>query len=98
MPKNRSRPVTTLRVTTIEPPIQPRVKPFYRRTSTTRLAVMTSHREAPTAPAPSTIYDVAAKAAVSISTVSLALNNPTRVSKATRTRVLEAADDLGYVP
>jgi LacI family transcriptional regulator len=98
MPKNSSRPVTTLRVTTIEPPIQSRVKTFYRSTSTSRLAIMTPPQEAHTAPAASTIYDVAAKAAVSISTVSLALNNPTRVSHATRTKVLEAADELGYVP
>ncbi|MEV0197874.1 LacI family DNA-binding transcriptional regulator [Nonomuraea sp. NPDC050691] len=45
-----------------------------------------------------TIYDVATAAGVSISTVSLALNSPTRVSQATRRRVLEAADALGFVP
>jgi DNA-binding LacI/PurR family transcriptional regulator len=47
---------------------------------------------------PVTIYDVAAEAGVSISTVSLALNSPTRVSDATRQRVLRAADALGFVP
>lgn len=45
-----------------------------------------------------TIYDVAASAGVSISTVSLCLNNPARVATATRDRVLAAADELGYVP
>lgn len=45
-----------------------------------------------------TIYDVAASAGVSISTVSLCLNNPTRVAEATRDRILAAADALGYVP
>jgi LacI family transcriptional regulator len=45
-----------------------------------------------------TIYDVAASAGVSISTVSLCLNNPARVAAATRDRVLAAADTLGYVP
>ncbi|GAA0979326.1 LacI family DNA-binding transcriptional regulator [Acrocarpospora macrocephala] len=45
-----------------------------------------------------TIYDVAARAGVSISTVSLAMNSPTRVSQAMRTRVYEAADALGFEP
>ncbi|HWA67751.1 MAG TPA: LacI family DNA-binding transcriptional regulator [Mycobacteriales bacterium] len=45
-----------------------------------------------------TIYDVATSAGVSISTVSLCLNNPSRVASATRDRVLAAADSLGYVP
>lgn len=45
-----------------------------------------------------TIYDVAAKAGVSISTVSLALNRPERVNARTRDRVLSIADDLGFVP
>lgn len=45
-----------------------------------------------------TIYDVAASAGVSISTVSLCLNSPARVAVATRDRVLAAADSLGYVP
>ncbi len=45
-----------------------------------------------------TIYDVAAAAGVSISTVSLALNSPARVSQATRRKVLAAADALGFVP
>lgn len=48
--------------------------------------------------AAATIYDVAATAGVSISTVSLCLNNPSRVAVATRNRILEAADSLGYVP
>lgn len=45
-----------------------------------------------------TIYDVAARAGVSISTVSLVLNSPTRVRQGTRERVLVAADELGFVP
>lgn len=49
-------------------------------------------------PSRATIYDVAAEAGVSISTVSLALNNPARVSAGTRERVLTAADALGYTP
>jgi DNA-binding LacI/PurR family transcriptional regulator len=45
-----------------------------------------------------TIYDVATAAGVSISTVSLALNTPERVTPATRNKVLLAADELGFVP
>lgn len=48
--------------------------------------------------AAATIYDVAASAGVSISTVSLCLNNPSRVAVTTRDRILAAADALGYVP
>lgn len=43
-----------------------------------------------------TIYDVAERASVSISTVSLAINAPHRVRAATRARVLAAASALGY--
>ena len=45
-----------------------------------------------------TIYEVAERARVSISTVSNVLNKPDRVSPATRARVLAAADELGFVP
>jgi LacI family transcriptional regulator len=45
-----------------------------------------------------TIYQVAERAGVSISTVSNVLNRPDRVSAATRQRVLAAADALGFVP
>jgi DNA-binding LacI/PurR family transcriptional regulator len=45
-----------------------------------------------------TIYDVAERAGVSISTVSHTLNRPQRVNAVTRQRVLDAIDDLGYVP
>ncbi|WP_249998686.1 LacI family DNA-binding transcriptional regulator [Actinoplanes sp. M2I2] len=45
-----------------------------------------------------TIYEVAERARVSISTVSNVLNKPDRVSAATRKRVLAAADELGFVP
>ncbi|WP_251855886.1 LacI family DNA-binding transcriptional regulator [Herbiconiux sp. L3-i23] len=43
-----------------------------------------------------TIYTVAERAGVSISTVSLAINAPHRVSSATRARVVAAAGELGY--
>lgn len=45
-----------------------------------------------------TIYDVARQAGVSITTVSRVLNSPQRVNTATHERVLEAIDQLGYVP
>lgn len=45
-----------------------------------------------------TIYEVAARAGVSISTVSLSLNRPDRVSSSTRERVLQVVEDLGFVP
>jgi DNA-binding LacI/PurR family transcriptional regulator len=45
-----------------------------------------------------TIYDVAERAGVSISTVSLVLNHPARVKRSTLDRVLAVADDLGFVP
>ncbi|WP_395639003.1 LacI family DNA-binding transcriptional regulator [Pseudolysinimonas sp.] len=47
---------------------------------------------------PVTIHDVAQAAQVSIATVSNAMNRPGRVAADTRTRVLDAADRLGYVP
>jgi LacI family transcriptional regulator len=47
---------------------------------------------------PATIYDVAERAGVSISTVSLALNQPGRVAATTRERVLAAVDELGFTP
>lgn len=43
-----------------------------------------------------TIYSVAARAEVSISTVSLVMNAPHRVSADTRERVVRAAAELGY--
>lgn len=45
-----------------------------------------------------TIYDVAERAGVSISTVSLALNAPRRVKPETLERVLTAIDELKFVP
>jgi LacI family transcriptional regulator len=45
-----------------------------------------------------TIYDVAERAGVSISTVSLALNTPARVHEATLSRIMDAVDELGFVP
>lgn len=45
-----------------------------------------------------TVYDVAAQAEVSISTVSRVLNTPDKVKPATRERVMAAIDALGFVP
>jgi LacI family transcriptional regulator len=45
-----------------------------------------------------TIYHVAKAAGVSISTVSLVLNAPSRVAAATREKVLRAVDRLGFQP
>ncbi|WP_369214749.1 LacI family DNA-binding transcriptional regulator [Streptomyces flavofungini] len=45
-----------------------------------------------------TIYQVAEAAGVSISTVSLALNHPDRVSPKTRDRIITVAGELGYRP
>ena len=45
-----------------------------------------------------TIYEVAALAGVSITTVSHVLNRPDRVGAATRQRVLDAVDELGFMP
>ena len=47
---------------------------------------------------PVTIYEVAAKASVSASTVSRAFTVPDLVSRDTLRRVLDAADELGYQP
>ncbi len=49
-------------------------------------------------PSQVTIYDVAAYAGVSISTVSQTINRPTRVNAKTRDRVLKAIEDLEYMP
>lgn len=49
-------------------------------------------------PEPATIYQVASKARVSISTVSNVLNRPELVSAATRAKVLDAVDALDYTP
>src|SRR5687767_3210150 len=45
-----------------------------------------------------TIQDVAARAGVSAMTVSRVVNNHARVATATRARVMQAIDELGYVP
>lgn len=45
-----------------------------------------------------TIYEVAEKAGVSISTVSNTLNRPARVAADTRARVLKVIDEVGFVP
>ena len=47
---------------------------------------------------PPTIYDVAKLASVSIATVSRVLNSPEIVREKTRQKVLDAIDDLGFVP
>ncbi|MDR3572752.1 MAG: LacI family DNA-binding transcriptional regulator [Anaerolineaceae bacterium] len=45
-----------------------------------------------------TIYDVASKAGVSISTVSRVLNNPEKVNEETRFSVMSAIEKLGFIP
>jgi len=45
-----------------------------------------------------TIYEVAERAGVSISTVSRVPNAPDQVNEAMRTRVLAAIHELGFVP
>jgi LacI family transcriptional regulator len=52
----------------------------------------------PTRARPVTITDIAALTGVAASTVSRALNNPGRVSAATRERIQAAARELNYVP
>lgn len=47
---------------------------------------------------PNTIYDIAKAAGVSIATVSRVFNNKGRVRDATRDKVLEVADKMGYHP
>lgn len=45
-----------------------------------------------------TIYDVAERSGISISTISRVLNNPEKVNPETRATVLDAIDKLGFVP
>jgi LacI family transcriptional regulator len=45
-----------------------------------------------------TVYDVAAKAGVSIATVSRVLNSPEQVRESTRLKVLNTIDELGFEP
>lgn len=45
-----------------------------------------------------TLKDVAEKAGVSIATVSNCLNNTKTVKQATRTRIMQAIEDLNYIP
>ena len=45
-----------------------------------------------------TIYDVAERSGISISTISRVLNNPEKVNPDTRAQVLDAIDKLGFVP
>jgi LacI family transcriptional regulator len=52
----------------------------------------------PSRTASPTIYDVASLAGLSIATVSRVINTPDRVSPDTRSRVLAAIDQLGFVP
>ena len=47
---------------------------------------------------PVTIYDVAERAGVSITTVSNALNQPGRVGAKTLERVTAVIDELGFTP
>lgn len=45
-----------------------------------------------------TIYDIAKKANVSAMTVSKVINHTGRISSATRERVQQVIDELGYIP
>lgn len=45
-----------------------------------------------------TIIDIAKKAGVSTTSVSFAFNNPSRLSEGTVQRILEIAEEIGYVP
>lgn len=45
-----------------------------------------------------TIYDVAERSGVSISTISRVLNSPDKVNPETRRRVMTAIDELGFIP
>ena len=45
-----------------------------------------------------TLKDVAERANVAVSTASYALNNDQRIPQATKQRVLQAAQELGYTP
>ena len=59
---------------------------------------MTRRARVPEPSPPATIRDVAARAGVSPSAVSLAVHNRPGVSPATRERILRAADELGWRP
>ena len=48
--------------------------------------------------AKTTIYDVAGAAKVSLATVSRVMNNPEKVNKETRDKVLRVIKELGYKP
>ena len=48
--------------------------------------------------AKTTIYDVAGAAKVSLATVSRVMNNPEKVNKETRDKVLRVIKELGYRP
>ena len=45
-----------------------------------------------------TIYELASKAGVSISTVSKALNDSYSISEKTKQRIREMAEEMGYLP
>lgn len=45
-----------------------------------------------------TIKEIAEKAGVSVTSVSFAFNNPSRLHEATVQRILEVAEELGYIP
>lgn len=49
-------------------------------------------------PIQATIKDIAARAGVSKTTVSFALNNPKRISKETYEKIMAIVEELGYVP
>ena len=62
------------------------------------LRVELSAKEAPATDRAIRLEDVAERAAVSVSTVSLALKNSPEISEATRSHVVKLAKELGYTP
>lgn len=71
--------------------------PYVKKITETARPAMEDPQKARKGETP-TLEDVARISGVSTATVSRCLNTPTRVSEATRNRVMEAVADLGYSP
>src|SRR2546421_12670946 len=70
----------------------------YCRSASMRFRRKERERRRGPAGARRTIYDVAHRAGVSISTVSLALNSPDRVRPETLDKIYQSVQELGYTP